>query len=52
MVLLVTLTMVKLLTAAITKVLAEKGLAEMKDFSSIDSAPEEKKEVSQSILLT
>lgn len=30
------------LTAAITKVLAEKGLAEMKDFSSIDSAPEEK----------
>ena len=30
------------LTAAITKVLAEKGLAEMKDFSAIDSAPEEK----------
>ena len=30
------------LTAAITKVLAEKGLAEMKDFSSIHSAPEEK----------
>ncbi|MFN3272701.1 MAG: elongation factor Tu [Cloacibacterium caeni] len=30
------------LTAAITKVLADKGLAEMKDFSSIDSAPEEK----------
>ena len=30
------------LTAAITKVLAEKGLAEVKDFSSIDSAPEEK----------
>jgi elongation factor Tu len=30
------------LTAAITKVLAEKGLAELKDFSSIDSAPEEK----------
>ena len=30
------------LTAAITKVLAEKGLAEMKDFSSIDSAPEER----------
>ncbi len=33
------------LTAAITKVLAEKGLAEMKDFSSIDSAPEEKERV-------
>ena len=30
------------LTAAITKVLAEKGLAEVKDFSAIDSAPEEK----------
>jgi elongation factor Tu len=30
------------LTAAITKVLSEKGLAEKKDFSSIDSAPEEK----------
>ncbi len=30
------------LTAAITKVLADKGLAEVKDFSSIDSAPEEK----------
>ena len=30
------------LTAAITKVLAEKGLAEVKDFSSIDNAPEEK----------
>ncbi|AHM60211.1 elongation factor Tu [Flammeovirgaceae bacterium 311] len=30
------------LTAAITKVLAEKGLAKMRDFSSIDNAPEEK----------
>ena len=30
------------LTAAITKVLAGKGLAEVKDFSAIDSAPEEK----------
>lgn len=30
------------LTAAITKVLAEKGLAEKKDFSQIDAAPEEK----------
>ncbi|MBP6385876.1 MAG: elongation factor Tu [Pseudarcicella sp.] len=30
------------LTAAISKVLSEKGLAEKKDFSSIDSAPEEK----------
>ncbi len=30
------------LTAAITKVLSEKGLAEKKDFSSIDNAPEEK----------
>ncbi|MBR4403022.1 MAG: elongation factor Tu [Flavobacteriales bacterium] len=30
------------LTAAITKVLSEKGLSEAKDFSSIDSAPEEK----------
>ena len=30
------------LTAAISKVLAEKGLAQMRDFSSIDSAPEEK----------
>ncbi len=30
------------LTAAITKVLAEKGLAEQKDFESIDNAPEEK----------
>ncbi len=30
------------LTAAITKVLAEKGFATMRDFSSIDNAPEEK----------
>jgi elongation factor Tu len=30
------------LTAAITKVLAAKGLASMRDFSSIDNAPEEK----------
>ena len=30
------------LTAAITKVLSEKGLAEKKDYDSIDSAPEEK----------
>ncbi|MDX2190365.1 MAG: elongation factor Tu [Bacteroidota bacterium] len=30
------------LTAAITTVLAKKGLAEVRDFSSIDNAPEEK----------
>ena len=30
------------LTAAITMVLADKGLAEVRDFSSIDNAPEEK----------
>ena len=30
------------LTAAITKVLAEKGLAEAKDYNDIDNAPEEK----------
>ncbi len=30
------------LTAAITKVLAEKGLSEVRDFDSIDNAPEEK----------
>ncbi|MDI9355478.1 MAG: elongation factor Tu [Chitinophagaceae bacterium] len=30
------------LTAAITKVLAKKGLAEVREFSSIDNAPEEK----------
>ena len=45
--------MVKLLlTAAISKVLSDKGLAEKKDFSAIDSAPEEKKEVLLSILHT
>ena len=30
------------LTAAITKTLAEKGLAELRDFDTIDNAPEEK----------
>lgn len=30
------------LTSAITKILAQKGLAEAKDFDSIDNAPEEK----------
>ena len=30
------------LTAAITKVLSDKGLADLKDFASIDNAPEEK----------
>ncbi len=30
------------LTAAISKVLADKGLADVKDFSAIDNAPEEK----------
>ena len=30
------------LTAAICKVLSDKGFAEMRDFSSIDNAPEEK----------
>ena len=30
------------LTAAITSVLANKGLAQKKDYDSIDSAPEEK----------
>ena len=30
------------LTAAITKTLADKGLAEMRDFDTIDNAPEEK----------
>jgi elongation factor Tu len=30
------------LTAAISSVLAAKGLAQMRDFSSIDNAPEEK----------
>ena len=40
------------LTAAITKVLADAGLAEAQAFDSIDNAPEEKKEVLQLILLT
>ena len=30
------------LTAAITKVLAEKNLAKYKDYSAIDNAPEER----------
>jgi elongation factor Tu len=30
------------LTAAITSVLADKGWAQVRDFSSIDNAPEEK----------
>ena len=30
------------LTAAITKILAEKGLSEVRSFDSIDNAPEEK----------
>ena len=30
------------LTAAITKTLADKGLAEVRDFDTIDNAPEEK----------
>ncbi len=32
------------LTAAITKVLAKKGLSEITDFDQIDNAPEKKKE--------
>jgi elongation factor Tu len=32
------------LTAAITTVLAAKGLSELRDFSSIDNAPKKKKE--------
>ena len=40
------------LTAAITKVLAEKGLSEVKDFDQIDNAPEEKERVLQLTLLT
>ena len=39
------------LTAAITTVLAKKGLSEVKSFDQIDNAPEEK-EVLPSILLT
>ena len=30
------------LTAAISKVLADKGLAELQDFAAIDAAPEER----------
>ena len=41
------------LTAAITTVLAKKGLSELRSFDSIDNAPEEKAaEVLLSILLT
>ena len=40
------------LTAAITKVLAEKGWSEVRSFDSIDSAPEEKERGSPSIRLT
>lgn len=40
------------LTAAITTVLAKKGLSELRSFDSIDNAPEEKKEVLLSILHT
>ena len=41
------------LTAAITKTLALEGLAEKKDYSNIDSAPEEReREVLQSTQLT
>ena len=36
------------LTAAITTVLAEKGLAKAEDYASIDAAPEERERVSQS----
>ena len=39
------------LTAAITTVLAKKGLSELRSFDSIDNAPEEK-ERSPSTLLT
>ncbi len=40
------------LTAAITTVLANKGFADAFNYADIDKAPEEKKEESQSILLT
>ena len=40
------------LTAAITTVLAKKGLSELRSFDSIDNAPKKKREVSQSTLLT
>ena len=39
------------LTAAISAVLSKKGLAQQVKFDSIDKAPEEKREVSQSIQL-
>ena len=38
------------LTAAITTVLAKKGLSELRSFDSIDNAPEEKERVLLSIL--
>ena len=42
-----------ILTAAITTVLAKKGLSELRSFDSIDNAPERKKrEVSPLTLLT
>jgi len=40
------------LTAAITQVLAKRGLSEVRSFDSIDNAPEEKNVVSQSTLPT
>jgi len=40
------------LTAAISKVLSDAGLASKQDFDQIDNAPEEKKEVLQLILHT
>ena len=40
------------LTAAITKVLADKGLAEKKDFEQIDNVQKKRKGVLQLILLT
>ena len=40
------------LTAAITTVLANAGLSEVRDFASIDNAPEEKKEQSVFIVGT
>ena len=44
--------MVETLTAAITKVLAEKGGAEFIAYDQIDKAPERKKEELQFQLLT
>ncbi len=40
------------LTAAITTVLAKKGLSELRSFDSIDNALKKRKEVSLSTLLT